>query len=358
MQPNVFLIDPRLGPEDALTAFWHYTLSVVPGLGQFFVDHVSSASSLPPARFIGALDHPRGSSTNHPDLLIQTSSHQILFEHKLDAPFGPRQLQRYAALAAQKNWKLAVLAANRMNIDDEVLRSSTFVRPKGGDRPAHFLWQDLHPILSSVDHHIAREFLELLEVWGLGRFSWGGRGDPFLDPDARDALLSLYDGIKAALAGEGVQCRRSPNSLIYQVRTPFPPIHLINVGPLLSVAQSNPTLRGPVMGLWVWVQRKHPDRRVLSTGNAKIPGVKMPITIRDHENARNPMPYAPNVFAERSYYTPLGQVLQDSLETSQERLVTFVLAAVKHLRREVADHRLESEASRRSSAPRKRRLEG
>ena len=64
MKPNMFLVDPRLGPEDELTAYWHYPLSVVPGLGQAFVDEVCRLSGLPSSRFIGAIDHPVGDRTN------------------------------------------------------------------------------------------------------------------------------------------------------------------------------------------------------------------------------------------------------------------------------------------------------
>ena len=335
MRPNIFLIDPRLGPEDTLTAYWHYVLSVVPGLGQAFVDFVCESSGLAPSKFIGAVDHPIGDRANRPDLLLQSSEHHILFEHKLDAPFGPRQLQRYLDLATRKGWKVALLAANRMNISDDALRSAAFVRPQEAGHTPHFLWQDLCPILAATNHHLADEFLELLEVAGLGRFSWSGRGNPFIDPDARSALLSLYDAIKAALSGSGVQCRRSANSLIYQIRTPFPPVHLINVGPLHSVGQSSPTVRGPAMGLWVWVQRPHPEQRFLNTGDTRSAGTALPIVIRDHDDARNPLPYAPDVFGERTYLVSLDYVLQPSLEASERRLVKFVQTAIAHLRHEV-----------------------
>ena len=56
MKPNIFMIDPALGPEDTLTAYWHYLLSVVPGLGQSFVDAVCHASGLPHSEFLGAID--------------------------------------------------------------------------------------------------------------------------------------------------------------------------------------------------------------------------------------------------------------------------------------------------------------
>ena len=337
MKPNVFLIDPRLGAEDALTAYWHYVLSVVPGLGQAFLDHVCESSGLAPSRFMGVVDHPIGDRANRPDLLLQSSDHQILFEHKLDAALGRRQLRRYVELASRKGQKVALLAASQIDISDEVLGSSVYVRPGAAGHASHFLWQDLHPILAAANHHLTEEFAELLEYWGLGSFSWGGRGNPFIDRGARDALVSLYDSIKAEYSAEGVQCRRSANSTIYQLRTPFPPIHLINVGPLLSVAQWNPSLRGPVMGLWVWVRRTQPEQRFLGTGNTRIPGTRLPITIRDHEDPRNPLPYAPNVFGERTYYVPLDHVLRPSLDESGRRLVRFVQTAVGHLRSETEE---------------------
>jgi hypothetical protein len=335
MKPNVFLIDPRLGPEDALTAYWHYVLSVVPGVGQAFLDHVCAASGLAPSRFMGVVDHPIGEQANRPDLLLQSSAHQILFEHKLDAPLGRRQLRRYVELGSRKGQKVALLAAGHVDINDEVLDSPVYVRPTTAGHANHFLWQDLHPILAAANHHLAEEFAELLEYWGLGRFSWGGRGNPFIDPDAQAALVSLYDSIKAEYAVQGIQCRRSANSTIYQLRTPFPPVHLINVGPLLSVAQWNPSLRGPVMGLWVWVRRTRPEQRFLGAGNTRIAGTSLPITIRDHEDPRSPLPYAPDVYGERTYYAPLDHVLRPSRKESERRLVRFVHTAVEHLRDEV-----------------------
>ncbi|MBP7778314.1 MAG: PD-(D/E)XK nuclease family protein [Acidobacteria bacterium] len=108
MKPNIFMIDPALGPEDALTAYWHYLLSVVPGLGQSFVDAVCRASGLAVSEFLGAIDHPYGDSDNRPDLLIQCREWSLLFEHKYLSPVGPGQLHRYVELAQSRGWKLAL----------------------------------------------------------------------------------------------------------------------------------------------------------------------------------------------------------------------------------------------------------
>ena len=95
---NIFLVSPAFGPEDRLTAYWHYVLEAVPGVGQAFVDHVSSRSGLAPSTFLGSVDHPRGDRVNRPDLLIRCQDYDVLFEHKLDSPLGRNQLERYLVL--------------------------------------------------------------------------------------------------------------------------------------------------------------------------------------------------------------------------------------------------------------------
>ena len=336
MKPNIFYIDPTLGPEDTLTAYWHYLLSVVPGLGQKFVDAVCESSGLASSVFIGAIDHPIGNSQNRPDLLVQCRDWSLLFEHKLDSPVGPRQLHRYVDLATARGWKFALLAAGRVEIDHELLSSAAFVSPRDTERPSHFLWQDLHPILASANHHLASEFSEFLELNKLGRFSWSGLGDPFIDDGATKALLTLYDSLRAIFNGPGVQCRKSASSAIYQIRTPFHPVHLINVGPLQSVAQENPTLRGPVMGVWVWVRRGGTSTgRVLSMNGGAIEHGSLPILVKNHEGTVG-LPYDRTVHAERSYYVPLEYILRDSLEASESALLEFVRAAVTHLTQELS----------------------
>jgi hypothetical protein len=338
MDPNIFLIDPKLGPEDTLTAYWHYLLNVVPGLGQAFVAKVCRLSGLAPSKFVGAIDHPRtGDRKNHPDLLVQCSDYDLIFEHKLDSRLGSRQLHKYLDFAKRRHCKLALLAAKRIEVDGEVKQSRTFVYPKGKERPSHFLWQDLYPILGAIDHHLTREFSECLENWGLGKFSWAKLGNPFIDDGAASALLTLYDSIRPICEGPNVQCRKSGNSLIYQIRTPFAPVHLVNVGPLQSVAQESPTLREPVMGLWVWIRRgRNSERRVLSKGTRSITRPSLRIEVCNHVYPQS-LPKDHQVFNERSYYVPLKHILRDSLKASEKRLVLFVRAAVGHLRKEIAD---------------------
>ena len=255
---NVFFVSPNLGPEDRLTAYWHYVLDAVPGVGQAFVDHVSSRSGLAQSPFLGSVDHPMGDRENRPDFLIRCRDYDLLFEHKLDSPLGRRQLERYLTLCQTRGQQLALVAASALPLEASVCDSPWFVRPREAGAPAHFLWQDVHHLVRGFPDRIARDFAggnAPDRRVGLAHFDWAERGDPFnvrprqRERCARDAALAPM------FRAPGVSCLTTANSLIYQIRRPFPPVHLINVGPLVSVAEWDRRVWGHVMAVWVWVRR-------------------------------------------------------------------------------------------------------
>src|SRR5262245_1614289 len=185
---NIFLVSPDLGPEDRLTAYWHYMLDAVPGVGQAFVDHVSSRSGLAPSKFLGSIDHPIGDRVNRPDFLIRCQDYDVLFEHKLDSPLGRRQLERYLALCQMRGQKLALVAASTLPVGASVCDSPYFVCPREAGAPAHFLWEDVHRLVRGFPDRIAHDFTEFLEARGLAHFEWAGLGDPFTSDEAARAL--------------------------------------------------------------------------------------------------------------------------------------------------------------------------
>jgi hypothetical protein len=120
---NVLFVSPDLGPEDRLTTYWHYVLDAVPGVGQAFVDHVSSRSGLAKSKFPGSVDHTMGDRVNRPDFLIRCQDSDVLFEHKLDSPLGRSQLERYLALCQTRGQKLALVAASSLQLEESVCGS-------------------------------------------------------------------------------------------------------------------------------------------------------------------------------------------------------------------------------------------
>ena len=328
---NVFLVSPDLGPEERLTAYWHYVLDAVPGVGQAFVDYVSSRSGLAKSKFLGSVDHPMGDRVNRPDFLIRCQDYDLVFEHKLDSPLGHRQLERYLALCQTRGQKLALVAASSLQLEASVCSSPWFVRPREAGAPAHFLWQDVHQIVRGSPDRIARDFTEFLEASGLAHFDWAGRGDPYISEEAARELRSLYDALAPMFRAPGVSCLKTANSLIYQIRRLFPPVHLINVGPLVSVAEWDRRIWGRVMALWVWARRPGGgNQRVLPQAHGYIRGSSPRIFVDDRASTA-PVPYDHEVFQERQYYIPLHEVLVQSRELSQDRLVSFVRTAVDHL---------------------------
>jgi hypothetical protein len=150
--------------------------------------------------------------------------------------------------------------------------------------------------------------------------------------EAARALRLLCDALTPMFRAPGVSCVKTANSLIYQIRRPFPPVHLINVGPLVSVAEWDRRVWGRVMALWVWARRPGGgDQRVLPQAYGYIRGSSPRIVVDDRASVV-PVPYDREVFQERQYYVPLAEVLVLSRERSQDRLVSFVRTAVDHLR--------------------------
>jgi hypothetical protein len=332
MNANVFLIDPLFGLEDHLTATWHYVLSVVPGVGQAFMEEVARRSGLKPSRYLGAIDHPFGDGTNRPDLLIRCRDYDVVFEHKVDSPLGPRQLHRYLELAKGKGWKLALVAARPINVADDVCRSSRFIWPRSGNGPTHFLWQDIHSIVARSNEHIAREFREYLEALGLGHFSWGNIGDPFIDEYAATELRSIYSSLGPVFKGK--TCRTRTNSLTLEIRRPFRPIHLLNVWPVASVAGWDKRLWGGAMALSVFVKREGDlEERVLAPAYGYLRDCSPRVFVTDTAPFIGlPQHYDRRIRLELEYYVSLDEVLQSSKATSQARLARFVRSASEHLK--------------------------
>ena len=120
---NVLFVSPDLGPEDRLTTYWHYVLDAVPGVGQAFVDHVSSRSGLAKSKFPGSVDHTKGERVNRPDIHIRFHEYDVLFINNLDSPLGRSQLERYLALCQTRGQKLALVAASSLQLEESVCGS-------------------------------------------------------------------------------------------------------------------------------------------------------------------------------------------------------------------------------------------
>ena len=227
------------------------------------------------------------------------------------------------------------MAKRPIEIPNDVLSAPEFVAPTDPAEPRHFLWQNLQPILRASRHPLADQFAEFMEERGLGTFSWAGLGNPFVSPEAAETLRLLYGAVKPVFEGEGVRFVKKATSLVYEVRRPFRPVHLINIGPIESVAQQVPALRGPVMALWVWVAHAAgtDTRRLPVRGGTLL--VDPDVHVSEHVEAS--VLTAPiTACCERSYFIPLSRILLPSPEDSSRAMRRFAELCVDDLRADLA----------------------
>lgn len=131
-QPNIFLVEPTLGPEDRFTAHWSYLLHCHLELAQSILDRIADWTGLPRSQYVASADHPWYTAADRPDFLVKTRDYDVLFEHKLDSELGPAQLERYCALArsAPNESYLLLVGKKPLAISDEVEGLDRYLQPK------------------------------------------------------------------------------------------------------------------------------------------------------------------------------------------------------------------------------------
>lgn len=321
---NIFLMDPRLGPEDRLTYAWAYVLNVVPGLGQRVVDHLVGISDLPPSTFEVAIEHPPGTQRDRPDMLLRSSAWDLILEHKLDAGLGERQLERYLEHAAMRDGTRLALVAQRHGVVTAVLDHPRYLRPRRGD---HLLWQDLYPLVASSTEPLAQHFAEYLGSLGLRPSGWAGHGDPFTDVGAAEALREVMGRVAERLRAPGRGTRVAPTSFAIEVRNPLPHVALAYLVAKPSIAELDTRVGGRALILIAWV-RFTSNARVLSEEAGVLAGSEPTIYVRpDERRAR----WDASLRGERVYSTPLDECLGDSNSTAESRVCAFVERCLAHL---------------------------
>lgn len=102
---------------------------------------------------------------------------QLLLEHKLDAPLGRRQVEKYLdSLGADGGW-LALISRRHQSISAAVLNHTSYRRPRSHD---HFSWRDLYSVVpKSTDSpldQLREHFRQYLDSLGFGPSPIGWEG--------------------------------------------------------------------------------------------------------------------------------------------------------------------------------------
>lgn len=326
--PNLFLINPKLGPEDRFTAHWHYILTIFPGLGQQVLDYVVKKSGIPSTRFLAAIDHPVGDQCNRPDFEIKGEDYSIVFEHKIASELGNQQLERYLGVVSERKQQtyLAFVSSRLHEIKEAVTGHPNYLKPK--ESSCHFTWQEFGEILKKSRLGLVKEFVHYMDVQGLLKMPWAGLGDPFTDATAEAALREALRTAAENTRRKGGSIRMSTKSIGMEYRKPLPGIHLIYFYASPQFSGADERLSGRIFSANVWV--KHEGGYVqpkLPEAWGCLEGIP-PIYVSDEVG---PSSWDAELFVERRYEAALIVLLGKSRAEAVNNLTDFVGAVLSHL---------------------------
>ena len=345
---NLFLISGRLSEEDRFTAHWHYLLDTYPALGQQVVDLISKQAGLPPARYVGAEDHPFVGLGDLPDFLLRCEGGpDILVEHKIGCALGPRQLERYLARAEESDRLLALVSRDPLDVPGEVLAAPRYARPRlrdGRDRaPAHFRWEDFYPLVAALRGRVGREFREYMDAYGMNPWSWGDWEDPFASAAAADRFRQIWAPLVEFFKRPEnrvpyTSCRPDRGSIGCQVRKPMVGVHLFYLAPMRALDDPSGRLRGRVLRCTVYTRREDdPAVRILSDREGYLETSLGPVY---YEGLDVQMDWKErDVYAERVYAVTLSAILAKDPAEAGRRTLAFVEQVMADLGR-VAHHEI------------------
>ncbi len=325
MSNNVFLVSPSRPLEDRFTAHWCGLLSAYPVLAQLVVDRIARFARLPQATFQAVVDHPSGTAANRPDCLLQTDKYEVICEHKLDGPLGPRQLERYLEQCGPRTY-LALIATQRLALPAAVSASRRYVTPSGNGA-AHFLWRDFYADVAGFKEPFVEQFRAYMEALGMSPLRWGTVGDPFIDADAAAAFRELYRPLAERLGRRGVRTVVRSNSLVLQIKYARPDVPLFYVRPTQWDGLAGIPITGRLLHM-----------RVLASGTGStlprqtgfVAG-RGPTVFVDTLREAIPAEWKRNLFAERDYFVRLDDVLHPDSSRAAVLLEGVVERALAHL---------------------------
>lgn len=322
---NIFLMREGLGPEDRLTFSWAYVLNAERRLGQKVIDLICARTELPEAEFLAAIDHPEGTQRDRPDFLLKTSKWSMVLEHKLEAGLGVKQLERYLEYVGDgQRTYLGLVAPRLMDVTPAVLRHPRYRKPKGAQ---HFLWQDFFPLLERSKSELVQDFGLYLGALGVTPWQWGRLGDPFTNPVAEAALREVLDTVAERLREPGRRVVPSRRTLGFEIRKPLPGVHLCYLYATPSIEEWDERVPGRALVMNAWVKRRTTRPR-FGAAYGYLRGSQPRIFVSD---ALVRSSWNPDVYREREFMTPLGEILGRSEVGAEARILEFVKRCLGHL---------------------------
>lgn len=216
-----------------------------------------TSSNQPSARFLGADNHPAGTDESRPDFRLRCDTLDIICEHKLGSPLGPRQLERYLALPYADPFCVALITAVPCVVSAEVLSADRYLRPRQSQL-MHFRWQDLYPLVAARPERLARDFAAYMRDLDLHPWQQAGWNDLFTSSTTATAWSEQWSDVRAFFGQQGIRTRRDEDHLGLQVMYPRSWLHLLYFDVNRTITPSEPRIDGPYVRAQVYVRADDP----------------------------------------------------------------------------------------------------
>jgi hypothetical protein len=318
------------GRDRRFTAYWHDLLDHEPELAQRVLDHLADRSGLPRSRYLTCterlLETPSGGSS----LVLHAEDYAIICEHRLE-PSRDRFRVTADPLIAVPSYDgrtfHTIIAKDVMSIPGEVSDRSAYLKPQGSGT-AHYLWEELYPLVRETPGRLPREFDSYMHTLGLDPWTWAPWGDPFADAGAAEQFRSLWEPVLQLFRRPGAICRQRPTSLGLEVLRPIPGIHLLHVGPRKALEEPDARASGRVLRLCVFGHTRSAGQLSLDALGGTLRGAELHVHVRTPEAV---MPDGAGYVLMREYFTPLSDVLLESRDASRRCMLEFVRLSMAHL---------------------------
>lgn len=333
---NIFLISPRMKPEDRFTAHWHYLLENFRDLAQEIVVIIATSSGIPPSKLLEVTDHPPGfGGENQPDFLFKCEDYELVCEHKLESGLGNKQLQRYCRAVEKRENAYLILIANQAGIaiPPEVQENSVYLSPTDSDYP-YYLWDRFYGKINQYGARVTEEFAGYMDALGMAPWEFGEWGDPFNDHQSSEQFRVLWEPIKQYYAALSTRpsCRVSSKSLGMEVRKPFPDITQFYLWARKGPMEFEHNFLGRGMYLRVFLPEQSASMEPLLGKNGSVGCAPFDVDFRSPDS---PVLINPGKTLVREYGTSLSNILTGSGDAAKAKLLDFVTRSTMHLAKEI-----------------------
>ena len=317
--PNIFTLFDDGDWEDRFTSLWHYLLDAVEGAGQGVVNYLAQGAGIAPSTFISAEDHPPGTDEDRPDFLIACQDYDIICEHKIAAPLGERQLERYLALPRSRPSYLVLIARDWQRVEEGVLNDPRYLHPATGG--ANYRWCDLFAIVNKLPHRLAQDFSSYMRARGLAPLDVPSWEDLLTNVRTAEVFASAMDKTRAWFAARGARCKRDPTYLGLQIRNSHPWQGLLYLRPHHTTGWDTPLLNGVALTARLYLVR--------GSAHAEAFFASTPGLIEDafgtvaRRPKRESVAWDPELILVTEYAAPLSTRLHADSEETRNRLLAF-----------------------------------